>query len=169
MQNLDKILEYINKSNIIIIISKSNNVDSKIMLDNVYKYIYNKYPGDKCICKPKGFLKKIKILKDKLIRIDTCLDKIQFSSSNNNFRLRQDFECVQANSIDNNCKMIFKIYNSNISTIYLYSADLIIGVKENDCSIIKNRYSYENDIIFDINFLRRKSKLQKLNFIDKNN
>jgi hypothetical protein len=169
MQDLDKILDYIDKSKIIIFISKSNKFDSKIMLDNVYKYIYNKYTGDKCVCKPKGFLKKIKILKDKLIRIDTSLDKIQFSSSNNNFRLEQDFESVRLNSCDNNCKMIFKHYNNNINRIYLYRADLIISVNENDCSILKNRHSDEHDVNFNINFLRRKSKLQKLNLIDKNN
>lgn len=169
MQDLDKILDYISKSKIIIIINKSNNFDSKIMLDNVYKYIYNKYPGDKCICKPKGFLKKIQTLKDKLIRIDTSLDRIQFSSSNNEFRLSHDIKSIQLISFDNNCKMLFKNYNSNISAIYLYSADLIISVDENECKILKNRYLYENDIFFNINFLRRKSKLEKLNFIDKNN
>lgn len=169
MHDLDKILEYINKSTMILLINKSNNKDSKIILFNLYEYLYNKYDGDKCICKPKGFLKKISILKDKLIRIDTDLDKIQFSSSNNNFRIANDIRTIQLNLLDNSCKIIFKTSNTNISSMYFYTFDLIITVNDKVCNILKNRYSYEPNNNFNIEFLRRRAKLKRLNIINRNN
>lgn len=110
------------------------NDNSKSITKSVIDNIYYKYPNKKIKIKnTKGLLRKISYMKDTLIRIDKDVKKVQFSSSN------------------------------TTNKIYIYRFfDLIIVVEKQQIRVLKNRYESEQDNIYNIDKLVRKTKLKKL-------
>lgn len=179
MKNLDEIYEYINNENFKTILIINNN--SKILFNTFYESIYDKYLSSKMICKSgKGLMKKLSIIRNKFIRIDLSLNKIQFSSSTNQKRFDEDFETLKLYIIDNNLKIMFKTNDSisidNLSYIQKWNFqikydkfDMIILLDKNDIKILKDKYwnIRNNNTINDHNVysflkLSRRVKLKQL-------
>ena len=122
-------------------------------------------------------MKKISIIKQKFVRIDLDLSKIQLSSSNSRERVQNDFKTLKDYLIENNSKIIFKnntklkfdiISKSIYSYIPLYYIfDLVIFIDKKEIKITKNDYNHDNCII-NIDSLIRKIKLKKLKELYKN-
>jgi len=168
MQNLDKIHDYILESNMILIM----NNNSQLLLNALMNKIYNKYPLKKRqIRTGKGLYKKLIDVKDKLVKINIRLSKIQLGSSTNKNKIYYDFKILQACVVENKSKLLFyetKEFNYHFRknpyyNMPLYNVfDLIIMIDKNDIKIIKYRNGSDKEK-FDIKPLLRSTKLRQLN------
>lgn len=186
MKNLDEIHDFIKESAMILII----NNNSKSLLDYFFDFIYKKYTLPKCkIDSSKGLMLRLSKIKNKLIRLDFDLKKIQFSSSNTASVIRANFNDMQIFLSENNSKILLKI---DISTYKFYTEitnrnleytlhniipqydvfDFILLIDKNDIKILKctrhhsscifNSYGIEEDKIYSIDKLLRSVKLRKI-------
>lgn len=178
MNNLDKIHEYVKESTMILII----NNNSKSLLDALFNSIYNKYNSKKIrIDSGKKLFFKLMNLKDKLIRIEYDLSKIQFTSSNNNNRLDSEFFLLKTYLSDNNSKLLIKTNLSNYKEItdvtkFFYNQrkynifDLVILIDKNSIKILKNendpcnvyKFNKEENGVFNLEPLLRHTKLTQI-------
>jgi len=173
--DLNKVHEYVNDSTMILII----NNNSKLLLDYLFNLIYKKnslqkYEYDKC----KGIIKKIEKLKDKIIKINLDLNKVQLTSSNNRKKILTDFmvlrSIVDANCSKILCKTDLSTYKEYVDLKYLYTSipsydvfDLIFFIGKENIKIIKKRgvdYTSRNldKVTFNMDQLIRKTKLKQL-------
>lgn len=162
MRNLDEIHETVEKSTLILIIN--NNSTS---INSFFNLVYKKYPNKKSEIKSsKGLMRKISIAKDKLIKIDIDLKKLQFSSSNTSTKLWEDFIAVKTYALDNKLKILFKANRKYRSIEQLYSIfDLIILIDKTYIKLIRtpDKYWSYGDDVFSIDKLIRNTKLKQLN------
>lgn len=186
MQNLDNIYEYIKASTMTLVI----NNNSKSLLDALFNILYNKYNLPKCrITTTKGLMLKLATIKNKLIRHETDLSKIQFSSTKNSNRVRADFNELLLYLIENNSKILFKFdiydYKLNEESINNFeyslhsmipqydSFNLIILIGKKNIEILRfhsnssyfsmsNIYGNKENYIFDMTTLLRSTKLKKI-------
>lgn len=180
IQDLDKIYEFIYRDNLKLILIINNN--SKLVLNYLYNSIYNKYPLSKVKCSSgKGLMKKLSSIKNKLIRIDLTLNKVQLSSST--IQTDSNFNTLKTYIAENNSKILFKFdYNFDFNLSYhemnqfmcKYDMfDLIILLDKNDIKILKwsywnirknnnNIYSVSDTYVFSILKLVRNVKLKQL-------
>lgn len=169
MENLDKLHEWIEKSTMVLIV----NDNKKPILQALFNLIYNKYPYKKVsINTCKGFNKRVTLIKNKLIKVDLDLNKIQFTSSNNSYIQYQHFMLIKSFLIDNNSKLLLKTnyfsyfhMSSELKSIF----NLIIKINDNNIQIIRLSLenSYFNQVVkeemfFDISVLIRSVKLKQL-------
>lgn len=151
MGNIDKIYEYVEESTMILII----NNNSKLLLDTLVNFIYNKSSLKKYeYTKTKGLLEKVQKQKEKIIRIDLDLNKIRFTSSNNPKKLNSEFVILQSIIVENKSKILFKtdlstykeyVDPKNIEqSIVAYDVfDLIILIDKTDIKMLQ-RPIYES-------------------------
>lgn len=191
MRTLDELYQYVNDSTMILVI----NNNSKSLLDAIFNRLYNKYVAPKCKCTTsKGLMLKLSKIKNKLIRHEFDLKKIQFSSSNTNSKIRNSFNDLQLFLMENNSKILLKLdissykYDSDdkfdIRTErFLYGVipqydifNLIIFIDKKNIKIIKyqtdkkhfnmfNSYGFKEKYIFNIDSLIRNTKLKKIKLL----
>jgi len=172
MKNLDEIYEYVDESSMILIINNNAKSLMNYLFDNIYKKsTLQKYKFEKC----KGIIGKITKLKEKVIKIDIDLNKVQFSSSNNNRKKLSEFIILNSIISENKSKILFKTdlssykeyvdFKNITQTIPSYSAfDLIILIDKEHLKII--RYQSNGlglgDMILNIDQLLRRVKLKQI-------
>ncbi len=175
MSNLDEIHEYIKTATMILVI----NNNSKAMLDALYNFIYKKYPNQKSKWgNGKGLFFKLCNVKNKLIRIDIDLYKVQFHSSNTHGRIREDYNSLMCCAVENNSKFLFKsdlsLYKEEIDLRdpwYIIfpqyqSFDLVIFIDKDKITILKEgNYTSRTKENYDITTLLRRTKLKKIQFL----
>ena len=175
MMELGKIHEFVNESSMILII----NNNSKSLMDYLFNSIYKKctlqkYKFEKC----KGIIGKIEKLKDKIIKIDIELNKVQFSSSNNYRKRITEFLTLKSIIHENKSKILFKTdlssYKEFVDLKYIYRSipsydafDLVILIDKECIRIINHRTSgyihfMDGDVTFNMDQLLRKTKLKQL-------
>ena len=178
MENLEKIYEYVNDKDSTMILIINNN--SKLLFDSLFNSIYKKYSSQKTKLESrKGLMRKLIKIKDRLIKIDFDLKKVQFSSSTNSSKIWAEFNELKLSVLENNSKMLFRmdINNANLnftqSKIYdikyyikhnvpQYNIfDLIILVDVKNIRLIR-RVNFYDDETYDINTLIRAAKLKQL-------
>jgi hypothetical protein len=190
MQNLDKIYEYVKASTMILII----NNNSKSLLDSLFNIIYNKYDLSKCkVESTRKLMLKLSTIKNKLIRHESDLSRIQFGSSRNSDLVTHKFSELKTYLIENNSKLLLKYdihdykldeelksnfdYNLHRLIPQYNHFNLIILIGKNDIKIIRldvNDYSFiylyrNEDITFNLTPLIRNTKLKKLKKISTDN
>ena len=175
MKSLDKIYEYVEKSTIILIL----NDNSRSLLDSLFNSIYKKYPHKKTKFESrKGIMRKVYKIKDKLIKVDFDITKIQFSSSNSPSKLDVDFVTLKAMLTENNSKILLKSDKTLHKTEYhipgYKSADLVILIDKENIKIVKNVHNAEfgsqyiwlgkikEENIYPLDQLLRSTKLKKI-------
>lgn len=186
MENLDNIHKYINDSTMILVI----NNNSKSLLESLFNLLYNKYSSTKLKCTTtKGLMSKLSKIKNKLIRHETDLSKIQFSSSKNNSKLREDFGNLSLFLTENNSKILLKFdissyvfdyedtfrpYDLLRKIVPQYNLfNLVILIDKNDVKILQyitenesfnmfDQYGNKEKHKFDITTLIRSTKLKKI-------
>ena len=160
MKNLEQILEFVNDSTTILIVSKNN---SKILSNHLTNYVYKnsklqKYDIDKC----KALLKRLEKYKNRIIKFNFDITKLQISSSN--ARIESDFHNLIELAFNNNLKLLFEYdlpITYGINRIpFMYFFDLIILVNNNEAKIIQNRKYYNTEKeVFNLDIFLRKIKL----------
>lgn len=186
MENLDKLQEYINASTMTLII----NNNSKSLLDALFNVIYNKYNSSKCkIITTKRLMLKLATIKNKLIRHDLDLSRLQFSSTRNSNVVRNDFNDLKIFLIENNSKFLlkfdireYKINEEPLNTLEYFlhkmipqydTFNLIVLICKKDIKILRfqtensafsmlSPYGNKEGHIFDITTLIRSTKLKKI-------
>jgi hypothetical protein len=181
MRPFEELYAFTNDASMTLVI----NNNSKPLMNSLYNIIYNKYTSPKCkVAITRKLMLKISKINNKLIRHESDLSKIQFSSTKNNGKVRSDFNDLKLILSDNNSKMLFKFDITAYKICYnelddlkeylrkLISQydvfDLIILIDKNDIKILKyerNNFSlnnYINDNVFNMDRLLRSVKLRKI-------
>jgi hypothetical protein len=145
-----------------------NNDDSEL-LDIIFNRIYRIYKGKKIsINSSKGLYKKVCNIKNKFIKINIDLDKVQFTSSHS--RKYSELRELRMKASENNSALLFKYEKrekldsqSQIMWYYRWSSyfDLILVIDDKKLKIINSRYTSDTDE-FDITQAIRSYKLNKL-------
>lgn len=169
MKNINDILDIINQLDYdgnlehrLILIVNNDDIE---LLDPVCNYIYRKYNGNKNkvnISSNKGLYKKICDIKNKFIKINIDISKIQFSSTHS--RKYSEFSEIKIKSQENNSIFLFKYEKcKNLYTNKMWQYrwtsyfDLILTIEDKKLKIINS-----NKEEFDINQIIRSTKLRKL-------
>jgi hypothetical protein len=171
VESINDIQEYVDKSTMILII----NNNAKSLLNSLVNSIYNKCALIKYeYNKTKGLIEKVQKHKEKIIKIDLDLNKIQFTSSNNPKKLNSEFIILKSIILGNKSKILFK---TDLSTYKEYvdfknlrnyiiaydTFDLIILIDKTDIKILESiNYSRRYLETFSIEQLIRKVKLKQI-------
>ena len=172
MNDINKLQEYIKDSSMILVI----NNNSKLLMNTLFDSIYKKYSLSKTqFDSRRRLISKLSRIKNKLIKLNFDLTKIQFtSSSNNKIQLRTDFLTLKTNIQENKSKLLLKtnlaFYDKNPSfhlavedwnSPYYRIFDLIIFIDKDNIKIV-DKYRTTKATL-EIDQLIRKTKLKKLN------
>lgn len=168
MTNLDKLYEYIDTKDTVMVMIINNN--SKPLLDSLCNKIYNNYKKSKVkISTRKGLFKKLIFIKEKLIRVDFDFDSINFNGTTNLTRRKEDLSLIRSSLIENKSKLLCRVnlyfdFNKNLkNNLYsrYYEFDLVILINKEEIEIIKSDYHCVEKH-FSLDQLIRKTKLDKI-------
>lgn len=171
MESLDKIHAHVERSTMILVVSNN----TKSLLDTLFNSLYKKCSLQKVKFETrKGLMRKLPKIKNKIIKIEYDLEKIQFSSSTNTTREHTTFLTLKAYLKENNSKLLIKTDVSKIkdfSKALSYSIppkyqlfDLVIYLDKKEIKLIRyaDRTYKKGENIFDINRLLRNTKLKQI-------